>query len=361
MSAVSLDGVNLGTLLAKQIEASGPISVADFMQAANQAYYAKADPLGVDGDFITAPEISQMFGELIGLWLTDLWIRAGRPNNCHYVELGPGRGTLAADALRAMQQFGFAPPVCFVETSELLKAKQSRAVPGARFVAGVDELPFDVPLLVIANEFFDVLPVRQLVSTHAGWRERVVVRDRGAKFMATPGMHPMDEMVPTEFRNAPSPTIYETCPAASTIMYELAGRVASQGGAMLIADYGYTMPGIGSTLQAVKGHQYADPFENPGEQDLTAHVNFVELANLARMRHLRVSGPVEQGGWLTALGIGARAEALIAGQPERAAEIAAARERLIDSAGMGSLFKMLGVTNMDWPEPEGFGIDQHLG
>jgi SAM-dependent MidA family methyltransferase len=144
-------------------------------------------------------------------------------------------------------------------------------------------------------------------------------------------------------------------------MYELAGRVASQGGAMLIADYGYTMPGIGSTLQAVKGHQYADPFENPGEQDLTAHVNFVELANLARMRHLRVSGPVEQGGWLTALGIGARAEALIAGQPERAAEIAAARERLVDSAGMGSLFKMLGVTNMDWPEPEGFEIDQHLG
>ena len=305
---MSPNNANLAARLAKQIEASGSISVADFMQAANQAYYAKGDPLGVNGDFITAPEISQMFGELIGLWLTDIWMRAGRPEGCKYVELGPGRGTLAADAMRSMQQFDFAPEVFFVETSEALREMQAQAVADATFLENVDDIPYDAPLLIVANEFFDALPVRQLVSTHSGWRERVVVRDRGTKFMATPGMNAMDEIVPAEFRNAPSPSIYETCPAASSIMYELAGRIAANGGAMLIADYGYTLPGIGSTLQAVRAHEYADPFENPGMHDLTAHVNFVELANLARMRDLRVSGPVEQGSWSKALGIDDRGE-----------------------------------------------------
>lgn len=358
---MSPDSATLAALLARQIEISGPISVADFMLAANQAYYAKGDPLGTQGDFITAPEISQMFGELIGLWLTDLWIRAGRPAGCVYVELGPGRGTLAADALRSMRQFGFDPAVHFVETSEHLRRMQAEAVPDAHFAASADELPFDGPLLIVANEFFDALPVRQLISTHAGWRERVVVRDRGTKFMAMPGMHPMDEMVPAEFRNAPSPSIYETCPAASAIMYELAGRISVQGGAMLIADYGYTLPGIGSTLQAVRGHAFADPFENPGLHDLTAHVNFVELANLSRMRHLRVSGPVEQGEWLKALGIDARVEALCRAKPEQADQIKTARNRLVEATDMGSLFKILGISNMDWPEPEGFEICQSLG
>ncbi|MEW6575911.1 MAG: SAM-dependent methyltransferase, partial [Pseudomonadota bacterium] len=204
---MSPDPTNLAALLAKQIEQTGPISVADFMRAANEAYYGKGDPLGTSGDFITAPEISQMFGELIGLWLTDMWIRAGRPDDCVYVELGPGRGTLAADALRSMRQFGFAPHAHFVETSEALRQLQSNAVPGAQFSSTVDDLPDDVHLLIVANEFFDALPVRQMVSTHAGWRERVVVRNQGMKFMATPGMHPMDELVPPEFRNAPSPSI----------------------------------------------------------------------------------------------------------------------------------------------------------
>lgn len=361
MQAVSPDPESLAARLAKQIEASGPISVAEFMQAANEAYYGKGDPFGIDGDFITAPEISQMFGELIGLWLTDLWNRAGRPADCSYVELGPGRGTLAADALRSMRRFGLVPDVYFVETSAALRQMQAQAVPGAQWVDSVDRLPFEGPLLIVANEFFDALPVRQFVSTHAGWRERVVVRDHGSKFMAMPGTHPVDEMVPAEFRNAPSPNIYESCPAASTILYELAGRLSSQGGAMLIADYGYSLPGIGSTLQAVRGHQFADPFENPGAHDLTAHVNFVELGNLARMRHLRVSGAVEQGRWLRALGIDARVQALSAAQPQKAGEILAARNRLVDSAGMGSLFKILGLSNAEWPEPEGFETSQMIG
>ena len=358
---MSPNNANLAARLAKQIEASGSISVADFMQAANQAYYAKGDPLGVNGDFITAPEISQMFGELIGLWLTDIWMRAGRPEGCKYVELGPGRGTLAADAMRSMQQFDFAPEFFFVETSEALREMQAQAVADATFLENVDDIPYDAPLLIVANEFFDALPVRQLVSTHSGWRERVVVRDRGTKFMATPGMNAMDEIVPAEFRNAPSPSIYETCPAASSIMYELAGRIAANGGAMLIADYGYTLPGIGSTLQAVRAHEYADPFENPGMHDLTAHVNFVELANLARMRDLRVSGPVEQGSWLKALGIDARTQALSASRPEQADELTAARDRLVEATGMGSLFKILAISNAKWPDPEGFAVNQSLG
>lgn len=352
---------NLAAVLAKQIEASGPISVAEYMRAANEVYYSKGDPLGTKGDFITAPEISQMFGELIGLWLTDLWIRSGRPESCKYVELGPGRGTLAADALRSMRQFGFEPEVYFVETSEALRRMQANAVPAGQFVENVEALPFEGPLLIVANEFFDALPVRQLISTHAGWRERVVVRDRGSKFMATPGMYPMDEMVPPEFRNAPSPSVYETCPAASGIMYELAGRISSQGGAMLIADYGYMLPGIGSTLQAVRGHEFADPFENPGEHDLTAHVNFLELANLASMRHLRVNGPVEQGQWLKAVGIDARVQALRSSQPDQSDAIVAARDRLVEATGMGSLFKILGISNMDWPQPEGFAREAGPG
>jgi NADH dehydrogenase [ubiquinone] 1 alpha subcomplex assembly factor 7 len=358
---VSPDGANLAARIAKQIEISGSISVAEFMQVANEAYYAKGDPLGAKGDFITAPEVSQMFGELIGIWLTDLWIRAGRPQDCKYVELGPGRGTLAADALRSMKQFDFAPEVYFVETSAALREMQARAVPDANFLSNVGDLPFDVPMFIIANEFFDALPVRQLIATHAGWRERVVVRDRGTKFMATPGMTAMDELVPADFRNAPSPTIYETCPAASSIMYELAGRISEQGGAMLIADYGYTLPGIGSTLQAVRAHEFADPFENPGEHDLTAHVNFVELGNLARMRQLHVSGPIEQGVWLKALGIDSRLQVLAAKQPERTDELSAARDRLVEATGMGSLFKILAISNPDWPIPEGFEISQSLG
>lgn len=358
MSTVSPDTQNLAARLARQIENSGPISVAEFMRAANETYYAKGDPLGAQGDFITAPEISQMFGELIGLWLTDLWIRAGRPSGCRYVELGPGRGTLAADALRSMRQFGCDASPLFVETSAVLRQAQASRVPDAEFRSSVAELPHDGPLMIVANEFFDALPARQLIATHAGWRERVVVRDRGNKFMATPGFHPMDEQVPPEFRQAPSPSIYETCPEASTIMSELAGRLAAQGGVLLIIDYGYTLAGLGDTLQAVKAHQFADPFDRPGEHDITAHVNFAELANLARTRGLRVSGPAEQGDWLTALGIDARLASLEAEAPSRAGEFRAARERLVAPEQMGSLFKVLATTHGDWPAPEGFTSGQ---
>jgi NADH dehydrogenase [ubiquinone] 1 alpha subcomplex assembly factor 7 len=353
---VSPDGNLLAARLGKQIEASGPISVAEYMRAANAHYYDTRDPFGIDGDFITAPEISQMFGELVGLWLTDLWLRKNCPADCHLVELGPGRGTLMADVLRSMQKFKFAPAVHFVETSETLRAMQVRSVPDARTHESLDSLPEAGPLLIIANEFFDALPVRQFVSTHAGWRERVVVRERGDKFSAMPGIKAVDQLVPAEFRHQTGPGIYETSPEATGIMYELAGRLAKQGGALLVIDYGYEHPHLSSTLQALKAHSHVDPFENPGEHDLTAHVNFSELANLALMRDLRVSGPVEQGSWLQALGIDTRAEALAAAAPERTDELRAMRDRLVEPAQMGSLFKVLAASSEDWPEPEGFVV-----
>ncbi len=356
---MSPDENQLAKRLAKQIEASGPISVAEYMRSANAEYYSRSDPLGVDGDFITSPEISQMFGELIGLWLTDIWMRKGRPERCHYIELGPGRGTLAADALRSMANFGFAPPVHFVENSGLLQDKQTAAVPQASFSDTLDDMPEDGPLFIVANEFFDALPIRQLVSTHSGWRERVVARDRGSKFMAMPGTQALDHLVPPEFRNAATHTIYETSPEATGAMYDIVARLAKQGGLLLIIDYGYSLPGLGSTLQAMKDHIFVDPFNDPGANDLTAHVNFLELSNLARMRDLRVSGPIEQGQWLSAIGINQRAYTLAEASPDRTEEITAARNRLVNSEEMGSLFKVMAVSSPDWPLPEGFerGID----
>ncbi len=341
--------------LAKQIEGSGPISIAEYMRAANTEYYNRADPLGVDGDFITAPEISQMFGELVGLWFADIWMRQNRPAACHYVELGPGRGTLAEDALRTMARFEFDPPVHFVETSEALRSKQKHAVPLAQFYDSVHDLPEEGPLLIIANEFFDALPIRQMVATHAGWRERVVARDRGTKFMAMPGSQAVDHLVPADLRNAPAHSIYETSPDASTVMYELASRIKKQSGVLLVIDYGYAQSGLGSTLQAVKNHQFTDPFDNPGDCDLTAHVNFLELMNLARMRDLRISGAVDQGAWLSNLGINQRAATLAEATPDRADEIFAARNRLVGGDEMGSLFKVIAISSPDWPVPEGFG------
>jgi NADH dehydrogenase [ubiquinone] 1 alpha subcomplex assembly factor 7 len=351
---VSPDTQSLSERLARQIEGSGPISVAEYMRAANAEYYNNADPLGIDGDFITAPEISQMFGELVGLWIADLWMRQNRPTNCHYVELGPGRGTLAADILRAMAQFEFEPDVLFVETSAVLRAKQIQAVPQSHHYETIDDLPEDGPLIIIANEFFDALPVRQLILTHSGWRERVVARDKGAKFIAMPGIQAMDAIVPTDFRVAPTESIYETSPDSAGVMYDLAARLSKQGGVLLIIDYGYAHPGLGSTLQAVKKHLFVDPFENPGTSDLTAHVNFLEIANLARMRDLRISGPVEQGEWLSALGINQRATFLAGTSPDRAEELFAARDRLVQGDKMGSLFKVLAISSPGWPKPEGF-------
>ncbi len=302
------------------------------MAAANAHYYATRDPLGAAGDFVTAPEISQMFGELVGVWLADLWVRAGRPAAVRYVELGPGRGTLAEDALRAMRGVGLEPPLDLVEASPALRREQAERLPAARWHDGIATLPGEGPLLVVANEFFDALPIRQ----HGDGRElRVGVR--GGRFV----------------RDAAS-GISEDSPAAIAILRDLARRLAGTGGAALIVDYGHDRPGSGDTLQAVLRHRRADPWQAPGSRDLTAHVDFAALAEAARGEGARVFGPVTQGEWLEAIGIQLRAAILAKAAPERRAEIAAARERLTAPAQMGSLFKVLAVTAPGWPEPEGF-------
>lgn len=335
------------------IEAFGPMSVARYMGEANAHYYATRDPLGRAGDFITAPEISQMFGELVGLWLADVWDRAGRPADAIYVELGPGRGTLAKDALRAMAGAGLRPEVHFVEGSPALRDIQRDAVPGAIFHDDPGSLPSDRPLLVVGNEFLDALPVRQLVRAERGWRERMVAwHDDGFAFVA--GVQPMEEAVPPNRLGAPVGTILETNPGAAAVVEYLAARLAAQGGTALLVDYGTLETRVGSTLQAVRAHRKVPVLAHPGSADLTAHVDFAALAEIAARAGVRTAATT-QGAWLRAMGIDARAAALSRATPARKGEIAAARDRLVHDDEMGELFKILALAAPDWPAGAGFG------
>ena len=343
----------LAERLARLIETGGPISVGDYMALANGHYYATRDPLGAAGDFTTAPEISQMFGELVGLWLADLWARAGRPQDVRYVELGPGRGTLAADALRAMRSAGLEPEVHFLETSPVLRQAQAERVPRATWHDDLGTLAEGAPLLVVANEFVDALPARQLIATGSGWRERLVARD-GERFVPVPGPAVGHAAIPSHLRNAPPGTVLETSPAAVSIMRQLAQLIALSGGAALVVDYGHERASAGDTLQAVSRHGFADPWEQPGERDLTVHVDFEALGDAARDAGVRVRGPRAQGEWLDSMGIAARAEALARAVPGRAEELEQARLRLTNSDQMGTLFKAMAIVATSWPEPAAF-------
>ncbi|MCT2559959.1 SAM-dependent methyltransferase [Tsuneonella sp. YG55] len=343
----------LADVFRRLIRNTGPISLAHFMAESNARYYTTRDPLGAGGDFVTAPEISQMFGELIGLWLADMWIRAGRPDPVGFVELGPGRGTLAMDALRTMKRYGLAPEVHFVESSPALKKIQLEAVPQARFHGDLASLPADCPLLVVGNEFLDALPVRQLVRAAEGWRERMVGLD-GDSFIYTIGGQPMDSAVPPSWRDGRQGTIIETSPAAAAVVYEIAGRLAAQGGCALLIDYGHTDNRAGSTVQAVRAHRKVDPFDAPGEADLTAHVDFATLARVAQSRGVTWMGTPPQGQWLRALGIDTRAEALAARAPHLRDALFAARDRIAADDQMGQLFKVMGLAAPGWPHGVGF-------
>lgn len=334
------------------IAATGPISVADYMAMANAHYYATRDPLGVDGDFTTAPEISQMFGELAGLALADAWDRAGR-DEVIFVELGPGRGTLARDAVGAMARAGLAPPVHLVETSPTLRAAQAALIPSAQHHDRIATLPADRPLLILANEFFDALPVRQFVRTETGWRELLIGID-GDGLVRGAGATPQDEAIPPVVAGSPVGSVWESCPAASAIMTELADRLVRQGGAMILVDYGYWGPAAGDTLQAVRSHGFADVLRDAGEADLTAHVDFAALAATATLSGATVSALVAQGDWLTHLGIAARSAALAARHPERADDVRGQHDRLVNADAMGHLFKVLAIHHPRWPQPAGF-------
>ena len=343
----------ISAIFARLIANTGPISLMHYMGESNIRYYASRDPLGEAGDFITAPEISQMFGELIGLWLADMWIRAGREQPVHYVELGPGRGTLARDALNAAKRYGLTPSVHFVEGSTELRDVQLAAMPSAQFHHDLSSVPMYGPVLIVGNEFLDALPVRQLVKTADGWRERMVGLE-GQRFVPIAGTQPMDTALPEARRQAADGTIIETCPGAAAVVYEIAGRLLEQGGAALLIDYGYDALRDGSTLQAVREHRMVDPFAMPGEADLTAHVDFATLANIASSRGVKWLGTVPQGRWLRELGIEARADSLAAIAPEHRAAIHSAKDRLIGEGQMGLLFKVMGLAAPGWPEGAAF-------
>jgi NADH dehydrogenase [ubiquinone] 1 alpha subcomplex assembly factor 7 len=371
----------LAAHLERLISAEGPISVARYMAEAlghpEHGYYMRGDPLGAAGDFITAPEISQIFGELIGLWCAVVWRAMDRPRPVRLVELGPGRGTLMADALRAARQsaadFHAALDLHLVETSPPLRAAQ-RAALGDRQAAWHDaagEVPAG-PMLVIANEFFDALPVHQFVRTAGGWRERMVAFDPAAGGLffrpaaePTPSLDlvpPALDLLPPALReNAGGGEggIIEIRPAAREIAAAIGTRIAAHGGAALIVDYGHAHSAMGDTLQAVRSHRYADPLAEPGAADLTAHVDFQALAEAALAAGAAVHGPVTQGAFLTALGIGARRDMLAAADPDKARDIHGACRRLTDTAEMGSLFKVLAIAGAGLPEPPGFENGVH--
>jgi len=323
--------VSLAEELKALIAAEGPIGVDRYMAAANAHYYATRDPLGTAGDFTTAPEIHQMFGELIGAALADVWTRAGRPSDAVYAELGPGRGTLASDALRVLRRVGFVGDVHMVENSPMLRAAQGKLLPEAMFHEEVGGLP-NVPLLLVANEFFDALPIQQWIGDE---ERRIGVTGEGRFGFTADG------------------PVRETSPARVQAAQMLAIHLAANGGAAIIIDYGYSGGEQGETLQAVRGHRFADPLEAPGEQDLTAHVDFASLADAAGQGGASVSRLVSQGTWLEALGIGARAMALAAKNPADTESIAAARRRLCDEGEMGRLFKVMALSGKDWPHVAG--------
>ena len=357
------------TRLAEEIRAlildGGPMGVDRFMALAlghpTLGYYVTRDPFGAAGDFTTAPETSQMFGELIGAWAVAVWTAMGEPETLRLVELGPGRGTLLADALRVARRqpaFLAALDLHLVETSPILRQAQRETLSTfgrpLTWHADLDAVP-PGPTLVIANEFFDALPVRHYVKTPAGWRQRVIGLIDGALAF---GLAPESE--PAITVAAPDGAVLEVGLVAQGIARALAQRLLRDGGSALVIDYGYTKPAFAETLQALRRHGYADPLADPGEADLSAQVDFGGLRRAAESAGAVVHGPVPQGRFLGSLGIRERAAALSArATPDQASAIAAALDRLTGAGtperpGMGELFKVLCIAAPTLPVPPGF-------
>ncbi len=345
--------MSLRARIAALIEAQGPMSVAQFMTISlldpKEGYYATRDPLGAGGDFITAPEVSQMFGEMIGLWLVQAWSDQGCPKNPRLVELGPGRGTLMSDLLRTAAvapEFLADLEVVLVEASPALQQVQADKLRGLgadiSWQAQFDDRLCDRPLFLVANEFFDALPVRQYVKTERGWCERMVTALNGELTFALAPVPAPRSVIPAAYENAPDGGVYETSPAAAALAEDIARTIAARGGAALIMDYGYVQAsGFSETLQAVSGHRFADALVEPGEDDISAHVDFAALAQAGKRGGAAVFGPATQGLFLANIGIVERAEQLMKTNPGSARDLLSATERLIGNDQMGTLFKAL--------------------
>ena len=324
----------------------GPMTVAQYMSQClhdpEHGYYATRPRLGADGDFITAPLVSQMFGELIGLWCAETWERMGRPPRVILAEVGPGDGALMSDALRALKlapDFLKAADLWLVETSAPLRQRQAESLAAAalepRWAVALDELPSELPLILVANEVLDCLPARQFVRMDDGWAERMVGLDDGGELEFGLARRPLDRSLP----EAEPGGVAEISSAQETFAAEIGRRLVCQGGAALLIDYGRAEPGIGDTFQALKSHEKVSPLEDPGEADLTVHADFPAVIAAARTAGTEAK-LLTQGAFLTRLGIVQRAEALRRARPDRAPVLARQLERLIGEDHMGELFKV---------------------
>jgi SAM-dependent MidA family methyltransferase len=356
---MSDDEQALETEIRRRITGAGSMPVGQYMALCltdpRHGYYMKRDPLGARGDFITAPEISQMFGELLGLWSMAVWKLMGEPDSVRLIELGPGRGTMMLDILRtayAMPDFRKALRVDFVEVSPMLEERQRRAIGSSNVPAEwhkrLDEVP-DGPSIILANEFFDALPVQQAVMCVDGWHERVVKLDQHGRLQFSNARDPIplfEQMLPKALRDVEIGEIFEW--RADNIALEIGRRMTRTPGAALVIDYGHTESATGDTLQAVSQHTHANPLEAPGTVDLTSHVDFQALAQAAESMGARVFGPIEQAPFLQNLGIESRAAVLRkAVPPSKIPEIDTALERLTSTTrlGMGRLFKVIGFAH----------------
>jgi SAM-dependent MidA family methyltransferase len=353
----------LGEVITAMIASDGPISVERYMELAlghpDHGYYMHRDPFGAQGDFTTAPEISQMFGELLGLWAAEVWSSMGRPNPVRLIELGPGRGTLMSDALRAARvvpDFCAALDVTLIETSPTLADIQYQMLltSGASIAwrAALSEAP-EGPAILLANEFLDALPVRQFVRRSGQWRERTVRLDGSGRLAFGLAGDP-EPYINVEAHEGAT---LEVNAIGHRFVFELAARLVRQGGAALFVDYGHGATGLGDTLQAVRAHRKVDPLVDPGEADITAHVDFAAMARSARAAGASVYGPIDQGDFLRALGIDLRTRALAErAPPQRANEFEAARRRLVGKGEgeMGAQFKAMAVASRSVPTPPGF-------
>jgi NADH dehydrogenase [ubiquinone] 1 alpha subcomplex assembly factor 7 len=351
----------------KLIRSTGPMPVWRYMELClthpQYGYYLSRDPLGREGDFTTAPEVSQMFGELLGLWTASAWKSIGSPPLLRLIELGPGRGTMMADALRALRLL---PPLLqavrihLVEVNPVLREKQKETLSGPHEISWhdtIDDVP-DGPSVILANEYFDVLPIHQMVKREGGWHERTVELDGNGKLAFGTAAEPVphfEALLPPLVRAAPVGAVFEWRPDAEVM--KIASRVRDQDGAALIIDYGHLRSDAGDTFQAIARHSYADPLKNPGQADVTAHVDFQALVRAVENIGARVHGPVPQGDFLRRLGIETRAVGLMAKASHEASEdIAGALKRLLDAGpgGMGQMFKVLAISEPNLTSLAGF-------